>query len=214
MTLDQVQQANPHLKIYSSRDDRFRPYGRVLTGYVLDEIEACVQASLQLPGSGSTYIPFIPEISNTRAVQQLFYDVYGGLEAQAGICAGQNKVFNGIEFHQGSETVIALTDCVLFVGKKADMTGQNYDGGLAECFFLEKGQIIEMYDTTLHYCPCNTGGYFITVVILLKGTNTPIEKPAGLLTKKNKWFITHKSVEAKVKAGCVAGLLGEINYIN
>lgn len=144
----------------------------------------------------------------------MFHDVYGGLEAQAGICAGRNKVFNGIEFHQGSETVVALTDCVLFVGKKSDMVGQTYNGERAECFFMEKGQIIEMYDSTLHYSPCNTGDYFITVVILLKGTNTPLENPSGLLTKKNKWFITHKTVEAKVKQGCVVGLLGEINYIN
>lgn len=214
MILEQLQEQNPHLTPYAVEDGRFRPYGRILSGYGIREYEAYVKDSFEVPASGSLYLPSLPELCGMRVTQRLSREVYGGLETQAGICAGRNKVLNGVEYHQGSETVAALTDCVLFVGKKTDMLGETYDGSLAECFFVRKGCVVELYDTTLHYCPCNTDSRFITVVVLLKGTNTLLESPSGLLTKKNKWFLTHKSVEAKVKAGCIAGLLGEINFIN
>ncbi|HEX2937317.1 MAG TPA: DUF4867 family protein [Ruminiclostridium sp.] len=184
MTLEQLQESNKHLIIYGTDSEKFKNYGRILTGYNTSEIENYISSSFKVPETGSTYVPRIEGLCEIPVIQELFKDVYGGLEAQAGVCAGKNKVFNGIEFHQGSETVIAVTDCVLFVGKKTDMDGKTFNGELAECFFAKKGQVIEMFDTTLHYSPCNTGDYFITVVILLNGTNTPLKSPSGMISRK------------------------------
>ncbi len=214
MKIHEVQNKNKHLEIFEIKNKRFCPYGRLLKSYDISELEQFAKEHIAVPKEGSSYTVSIPKMEKLSVIQSIFKDVYAGMEAQAGVCTGQNKQLTGIEFHQGSETIIALKDCVLILGKKQDMKGETYEGTLTECFFIEKGQIVELYDTTLHYAPCNTEDYFMTIVILLKGTNEPLENAKGLVTKKNKWFITHPSIEAKVKAGCVVGLLGEVKTIN
>ena len=79
-----------------------------------------------------------------------------------------------------------------------------------------------MYQTTLHLSPCRvTDEGFRGVVILPKGTNTPIEKetPADeegrLLLQKNKWVIAHPEREPLMKQGAVGGVIGpnkELKY--
>ncbi|MCI7087020.1 MAG: DUF4867 family protein, partial [Lachnobacterium sp.] len=68
-----------------------------------------------------------------------------------------------------------------------------------EAFKVPAGTVVEMYETTLHYAPCNAAdGGFKCVVILPRGTNTPIDfalVPEGedrLMTAKNKWLIAHE----------------------
>lgn len=213
MKLEQLQKENPNIEIISINDNRFRPYGKILEGYELEELEEFAKKNIEVPKVGSKYIVSIPEMEKLSVIQKIFADVYAGMEAEAGVCVGQNKALMGIEFHQGSETIIALKDCVLILGKKQDMIDNTYDGALVEYFFVKQGQVIEIYDTTLHYSPCNVDDYFMTIVILLKGTNEPLENAKGMIVKKNKWFITHKTNEVKVKAGSVVGLLGEVNSI-
>lgn len=214
MTIDEVRRENPHLKIYDIADPEFRQYGRVLTGYNVNGMEEAVFGTEEMPAQGSRYVPDIPALRELPEVRRLALAVYGGLPIQAGVCMGCNKIFNGVEFHQGSETTVALTDIVFFAGKKSDIEEESYQSRLSECFYAKKGTVFEMYDTTLHYCPCSVNDNFVTVVILLRGTNTPLAMPSGLLVKKNKWFLTHKSNKMKVKSGCVPGFLGDIKYIN
>jgi len=52
--------------------------------------------------------------------------------------------------------------------------------------------------------------------VLLKGTNTPVNKKSEnddseskLLLQKNKWVIAHKDREPLVKQGAFIGLIGE-----
>ena len=74
-----------------------------------------------------------------------------------------------------------------------------------------------MYSTTLHLSPCKTcdDGYK-DIVILPKGTNTPLEaeeiNPQGenrLLLMKNKWVLCHPEREPLMKQGAYPGLIGE-----
>lgn len=81
-------------------------------------------------------------------------------------------------------------------------------------FFQSKGSAVELYSTTLHYTPCKVSEEgFMTLVILPEGTNAPLENTSNkniLLTKKNKFFMTHPSQKAKVESGNHPGLIGEL----
>ncbi|MDO4267342.1 MAG: DUF4867 family protein, partial [Eubacteriales bacterium] len=79
------------------------------------------------------------------------------------------------------------------------------------------GTALEMYQTTLHLSPCRvTDEGFKDIVVLPRGTNTPLEvKPEPvenegvLLLQKNKWVIAHPDREPLIKQGAHPGFLGE-----
>ena len=66
-----------------------------------------------------------------------------------------------------------------------------------------------MYQTTLHLSPCRvTDEGFRDIVILPKGTNTPlehrdeaVEAEGVLLLQKNKWVISHPGQEPLIRQG-------------
>ena len=86
-----------------------------------------------------------------------------------------------------------------------------------EAFLVPAGTVIEVYGTTLHYAPCHVeDGGFQCVVVLPKGTNTPLKNrtaPATdeekLLLQCNKWVIAHPDREPLIRQGAFPGLLGE-----
>ena len=62
------------------------------------------------------------------------------------------------------------------LGKKEDLHDMEYQGDNVETFYLHKGEIIEIYDSTLHYTPMQVDKHgFSLGVILLKGTNTELD---------------------------------------
>ena len=79
------------------------------------------------------------------------------------------------------------------------------------------GRTIEIYQTTLHLSPCRTCDEgFRAVVVLARGTNTPLEKrelcadfESRLLLQKNKWVIAHPEREALISQGAFPGVIGE-----
>ena len=125
----------------------------------------------------------------------------GGLPIQIGYCNGNNHKLNAVEYHRNSEINIAVTDMILLLGWLPDVTDEfTYDTAKIEAFKVPAGTVVEMYETTLHYAPCNAAdGGFKCVVILPKGTNTPIDFTLAadgedkLMTAKNKWLIAHES---------------------
>ena len=71
---------------------------------------------------------------------------------------------------------------------------------------------MELYQTTLHFCPAQTDKkVFYNVVILPKGTNEPLERPTKdkRLTHKNKWLICHPESTKMIALGRQVGLKGE-----
>ena len=132
-----------------------------------------------------------------------------------GTPATEDRPFHAmIEYHRNSEINIAVTDMILLLGWLPDVTDEfTYDTAKIEAFKVPAGTVVEMYETTLHYAPCNAAdGGFKCVVILPKGTNTPIDFTIAadgedkLMTAKNKWLIAHE--EAAIK-GAFNGLRGE-----
>ncbi len=212
---DHLLNFNQPMPIHLVESRKFRAYGKLHQNLESAELLEDFPMEPFIPDSGNFYQPSDAAMESLGVVKEIAANIYGGLEIQAGPCCGYNTLLTGLEYHQGSEVIIALTDCVLFLGKVQDMQRCDYDGKLAEAFFIKKGQVVELYGTTLHYTPCRVDDNpFVTVVILLKGTNAPFGGSSSqLLTKKNKFFITHQSQKEKVAQGCYPGLAGDLREL-
>lgn len=204
---------NPDLKIYRADSPEFAEYGKLRTGYELEPVFRWAE-TVAVPEQGNLYRASDPEVESIPVIRELMTDIYGGSPAQAGPCCGRNQVLNGIEYHVGSETAIAVKPCVLFLGRLRDMAGNTYDGGLTEAFYVEPGQIVQLYETTLHYTPCRVEDCFFTVCMLPKGTGDPLPGGRrGILKSQNKWFLAHPDNLQKVQAGDFPGLLGKMKKL-
>ena len=217
-TLEMLQKKNPGLKLYSVRDAAFKKYGRLINDYDTAPLCAACRAALTMPESGSAYLPALPALAGTPDDLAMTKRFFGQVPAQTGICYGFNSMFNALEYHRSSEINVAVTPLVLMLGDQRDMDGDDYDSAKVEAFLLDAGDIVEVYATSLHYCPCQVSDDgFICVVGLPLGTNTDLtSKPAAegedrLLLAANKWIICHADCEDLVSQGVYAGIHG-VNY--
>lgn len=207
MNLNDLKALNPNYSIYDITDAQFKTYGRIVEADLKEAIDYVNSKDIQ-----SGYIASDPSLENISSIQSLGYDVFGNLDFIAGIVSGNNHVLNGIEYHQCSEVIVAVSDYVLVVGHRWDMENETYDSQKCECFYVPQGTIVECYSTTLHYTPiCLSDDGFKTICLLLKGTGDNLPRPqVGILKKKNKWFIAHPENIEKVKLGDVPGLKGNM----
>ena len=212
MNLQRIRELNQNLNICTVNDDNFKEYGKVLKDFDFSELISYADKNINIPKVGNYYNASTEKIESFDVIKDIKEVIYGNLDIEAGECTGQNSALTGLEYHQGSEVTIAVTDCILIIGKIQDLKDNKYDSSNCEIFYLEKGQAVELYGTTLHYTPCKVDeSGFMTIVVLLKGTNSLMEKSkCKILTKKNKWFITHSSQEEKIKAGSYPGLIGDM----
>lgn len=200
------------MEIFSVGDERFRKYGKVWDGFECSKILKEMEHT-PLPDD-VIYVPSVEEMEVLQEAVEFQNRVYGGLPIQIGYCNGNNHKLNALEYHRNSEINIAVTDMILLIGQLADVTPEHtYDTAKVEAFHVPAGTVVEMYETTLHYAPCNVGDNgFKCVVILPKGTNTEIDfvlpktGEDSLMTAKNKWLIAHE--EAGIE-GAFNGLRGE-----
>ena len=205
------------VKIYSVFDEEFKTYGRVVEGYDFSEITEYMKKNTDIPESGNVYFPSISEMENKAVFTKLQYELYGGMPIQIGYCNGRNTTYNGFEYHKGSEINVAVTDFMLVLGHVWEIEDNKYFVGNEKVFFVPEGCALEMYQTTLHLSPCRTcDSGFKDIVVLPRGTNTPLEckaegldKESELLLQKNKWVLAHKDREPLVKQGAHIGLIGE-----
>lgn len=204
------------IKIYSVHDERFKLYGRIVTGYDFSGLMEYMETKSEMPESGNIYKASVEELEQTDAAKLVKNQIYGEMEIEVGYCNGKNSTFNGMEYHKGSEINVAVTDLMLILGHTWDVTNNTYSVRQSEVFFLKKGEAIEMYQTTLHLSPCKTTqDGFRCIVILPHGTNTPlteqnkqVESVDRLLLQKNKWVIAHPEREPLIKQGAFPGILG------
>lgn len=207
------------VKIYSVFDSEFKPYGRVLEGYDFSEIIGYMKEHTSIPDTeGNVYVPSVAEMENTEVFEQVRVTLYGSTPIQIGYCNGRNTTYNGFEYHKAPEINIAVTDFMLCLGHSYDIKDNRYSVENAQVFYVPEGTAIEMFGTTLHLSPLRTcDGGFKDIVILPRGTNTPLEEKqtvsgdpeTELLLQKNKWVIAHPEREPLIKQGAVAGVEGE-----
>lgn len=204
-------------KILSVYDREFETYGRIVEGYDFSDLTEYIEHKTQIPESGNVYVASVAELENTAVCNKLINRLYGGMDIQIGFCNGRNSTYNGFEYHKGSELNIAITDMVLVLGHTWQIRDNKFYVGDEKVFFVPAGVAIEMYQTTLHLSPCKVcDGGFKDIVVLPRGTNTPLDKKPGescgedaLLLMKNKWVIAHKDRKPLVDQGAHIGLIGE-----
>ena len=219
--------ASQNITIKSIHDEAFRSYGRILEGYDFDDLISYMEKNTDIPESGNVYVASVEEMESLSSFSQLLSSVvYGGMPVEIGYCNGRNSTMNGFEYHKGSEINIAVTDFLLILGHNYDISKElTYDPSNAEVFYVEKGAAIEMFENTLHLSPCRVSDAgFKAVVVLPRGTNTPLtheekimrdklkesgDKEAVLLLQRNKWVISHPDREPLIKQGAHPGVLGE-----
>ena len=160
------------------------------------------------------YVAGVPEFESLKIAEQMEEDVFGCLPSQTGYCYGYSSFLNALEWHTCSEVNIAVTPLVLMLATRFDLKDNKLDASQVKAFYVPAGTAIEVYATTLHFCPCqveDTG--FGCVVGLLKGTNLPHEEEREdkFLFRKNKWLIAHNGNAGLLARGAVPGISGE-NY--
>ena len=173
--LERLNQVND-IPVLSVTDPEFASYGRVVTGYDFSGLISYMEEKTQIPENGNIYYASVPEMEADPVIRSIQNGFYGEMEIQAGYCNGRNNTYNGFEYHKGSEINIAVTDFMLVLGRLWEIKDNSYRVEDAKVFFVEKGTAVEMYQTTLHLSPCRvTDEGFRDIVILPKGTNTPLE---------------------------------------
>ena len=208
---------NPNVPFYSVFDPEFRRFGRVIDFDSASLVEACEKAAV-MPEIGSKYVPDMPELEALPVFEEVKNTLRGQGSCQIGCCWGHSSRLNCLEYHRASEHNVAVSDLVLLLAAQQDMEGMDLPAGKVTAFFVPKGTVIEVYATTLHFCPCQVSDEgFRCIVVLPRGTNHPLEgeKPQGgdgrLLWAKDKWLIAHPENVGVVQRGAYPGLHGE-NY--
>jgi len=196
-------------KTYRATDPEFKRYGRLLS-VPTDEIVVAAE-TLEMPDSGARYEPSLDVFERLSVTDVLRDEFFGELPIEIGCCWGHNRQLGALEWHASSEINIAATDFTLLLGKVDEMVDGTYHAADVKAFLIEKGQAVEIYATTLHFCPCteNAGG-FRCVVALPKGTNLPLERTPidPFLFRKNKWIVCHVDNDVLKQKGIKPGLYG------
>lgn len=220
--LDALKAKNPELEWHSVRDDEFRRYGCQLNdGGAVDRFAAELIATagkIDLPESGSLYEPSTAAFEALPGRGKVCDELYGELPAQVGYCYGHNNRLNALEWHKSSEVNVAVTPLVLLLAKLDDVgTDGRLDSAKVKAFLLERGDAVEVYADTLHFCPCEVAGSgFGCVVVLPEGTNKPLERAHDdrLLYRKNKWIFCCEDNAALIIKGVVPAIYGENREIS
>ena len=207
------------VRIFSVRDAEFVSYGKIIENYDFSRLVQYMEECTEIPENGNIYVASVPDMEKTGVAQEIQNLVYGEMPIEIGYCNGRNTTYNGFEYHKGSEINIAVTDFMLVLGHTWEIRENTYRVEDAKVFFVEKGTAIEMYQTTLHLSPCRVCDEgFKDIVILPRGTNTPLEHRDSqenetgekrLLLQKNKWVIAHPEREPLIRQGAYPGLMGE-----
>ena len=210
--IQKLKRKNSEIQVLSVFDEEFNTFGRIIKDIDTNEI-INVGEKFEMP-RGISYIPSVKEFEELAIANKINSEIFGTLPTQIGYCFGYNSFLNATEWHTSNEVNIAITDLVLFLGHVWDIKGDKIDSSYFKVFYIPKGTVIEIYATTLHYCPChvNDGG-FRCIVALPKDTNTnlEIELTDKKATAKNKWLIAHVDNEIKINQGAVPGITGT-NY--
>ena len=204
------------MKIKSVLDPEFSAYGKVVTGYDFASLLQTLNSTTEKPADSVIYVPSDKTLEEQPVFEELSNAFYGGMPIQLGYCNGSNVKLDCLEYHRDSELNIVADEMVFLVAPLQKVLHGVIDTSEVEAFSAPAGTAVQLYETTLHYAPCNAPGKngFRVAVVLPRGTNT--EKPSlpirngedKLLWARNKWLIAHPdSKEAKL--GAFIGLTGE-----
>ena len=137
------------------------------------------------------------------------------MPVQLGMCWGHNTKLNCLEYHRDSELNIGTGDFVLLLAKAEDIIDGELDTAKVKAFRVPAGVVVEVYETSLHYAPCQVDDSgFRVAVVLPRGTNTdkpeitPQNEEDKWLWARNKWLLAHPD-SSEAADGAYVGLMGE-----
>lgn len=212
MTLSELKGKNPGIALFDVRSNEFAEYGRLIEGIETEEIIK-VASAIEMPDAGSVYHASEPSFEALPIAREIRDRIFGTLDTELGYCCGHNSRLNGAEWHCSSELNIAVTDLVLILGRRQDLSPDGrLESASMKAFYLPAGTAAEIFATTLHFCPCEVErDGFGCVVGLPAGTNLTLDEPTGdrLLFRRNKWIIAHENNEALISKGVFPGIKGE-----
>lgn len=208
--------------ILDVHDPAFASYGRIVEGHDVSGLVRYMENHTDIPAEGNVYVASVAEMEELPVRKEIEAVFYGGMPVQIGYCNGRNTTYNGFEYHKGSEINIAVSDFMLVLAHTWQIRNNTIRTEDAQVFYVPQGTVIEMFQTTLHLSPCRVCDEgFRDVVILPKGTNTPLSEEekqlrdqsgdpeAQLLLQKNKWVLAHPEREPLIRQGAHPGLIGE-----
>lgn len=211
LMLDKLKKLNPQIEFHSVFDVAFKTYGKTLD---LDTEEIIKMAEkLEMP-EAVIYMPSVKEFESLNIAKEIYERVFGAMPVEIGYCYGHSTMLNATEWHTSSEINIAVTDFVLLLGHLWEIDDGSIDSSQFKAFYVPKGTAIEVFSTTLHYCPCQVDDAgFRCVVALPKCTNTALDVQINdkRITARNKWLMAHVDNQSKIEQGAVAGITG-INH--
>ena len=214
--MKKLRRLNPTLDFFDVYSDEFAEYGRVIEGWDVTEISACAK-KIEYPDVGSAYVPSLEDFERLDLARRIRDEIFGTLPTQIGYCYGHNSMLGATEWHFSSELNIALTPLVLILGKRTDIKDGKLNSSDMKAFYVPQGAVIEVYATTLHFCPCQVSDEgFGCVVGLPLGTNVPLDYEVSdkLIFRKNKWIMAHEDNKVLIERGVVDGIYGENYKIN
>ncbi|TDP95317.1 uncharacterized protein DUF4867 [Halanaerobium saccharolyticum] len=211
--LERLKKLNPDLEIKSIEAGSFKKYGRIIKDQRLKKIEKHLSSETEIPESGNVYQADLDFFSDSELKKEIEKDYYGEMPVEIGYCNGKNSHLNGLEYHNGSEINIAVTDLILLLGEKKDIAEDGYNSENIETFYLKKGDIIELYGSSLHFAPCRADKKgFKCAVILLNETNFDLEfedHNDPYLFAKNKWLLVHSEKTDLINKGAKSAINGK-----
>ncbi len=197
------------IPLFSTQNRRFGEFGRMWNLPSHEAVEY-IERFAHLPNEGNDYLPDHKGLGEIQLISTLQREVFGELPVQAGWCTGHLKKMNGMEWHKSSEIVIAATDMVLLLGRYSDIEYDRYESNKAVGFYLEKGDVAELFPMVLHFAPLNIGEGFKAGIVLPRGTNLPLDGGIkGMLRAKNKWLLVHPENQKGIAGGGMAGIDGD-----
>jgi len=204
------------MEIKSLDNEAFVKYGFLVRGFDFTELLDVLVNTTDRPESSVIYKPGDERLEELKIAAGIRDNLFGGIPVQIGYCNGNNKALNCLEYHRGSEVIVAAEDIVLLVAPLQEVKNGKLDTSKVEAFLQPAGSAVLIYETTMHYAPCNAPGSngFRTIVALPKDTNT--KKPDidinndedKMLLARNKWLIAHPDAP-EAKMGAFVGLTGD-----
>ena len=208
---------NPTYTIKQISDPEFSKYGKIYTNYDVTDVMEYMDKNITIDKTSNIYVPSNAELEKISSMQTIATDIFAGMPFEAGECTGQSSNFTAVEYHQGSELNVMLTDVVMVLGKRniLEENGTFNAKEQGELFFVPRGTVVEFYSDTLHYSPIkvdNSG--FKIIVMLPAGSNQPLPENFHSnnprIVKKNKFQVVHESRTDKIKQGAQIGVSGDL----
>lgn len=209
--LQKLRRDNPEMDLRGVHALMELGFGRVLEGFDTEPLVAALETIPFEPGQ-VMYQASHEKLEAIDEVRKIERAVFGEIPMQAGCCLGHNLKLNAVEYHKGSEVIVAATDMVLLLGHAARLRDCRLNSRALVGVAVPRGTVLELWPLVLHFAPIHTDkGGFRAGIFLPRGTNLELEQ--GLLSTdptlwaKNKWLIAHPE-SPQARKGAFVGVEG------